>query len=193
MPKFPTFPTLYDEVHQIRISDFKTWGCFEPGQYKTGVIKWSRNGNPSGSISYQIYNQDPEPFLILDYTYNGEPRRYQIQLVSRPSNLGKGRVWYFLCPSTKQLCRKLYSISGYFLHRKAFTGCMYDSQIQSKVYRGFGKVLGYSLKVEKLHEQLNRKHFKKTYAGKPTKKYLRIMAQIRKSEATSWEDVSKYL
>jgi len=36
--------------------------------------------------------------------------------------------------------------------------------------------------IEDFYSELNKKHFKKTYSGKPTKKYLRIMKQINKVE-----------
>ena len=62
---------------------------------------------------------------------------------------------------------------------------MYESQTQSKKYRQLDKSVGAYLKADELYSQLYQKHFKKTYAGKPTKKYLRIIEQIQKTE--SWK------
>ena len=59
---------------------------------------------------------------------------------------------------------------------------MYESQTQSKKYRQLDKSVGAYLKADELYSQLYQKHFKKTYAGKPTKKYLRIIEQIQKAE-----------
>jgi hypothetical protein len=59
---------------------------------------------------------------------------------------------------------------------------MYETQTQSKKYRQLDKTLGAYLKEDELYSQLYQKHFKKTYAGKPTKKYLRIIEQIQKAE-----------
>ncbi|MEH6405997.1 MAG: hypothetical protein V7767_01830 [Leeuwenhoekiella sp.] len=73
--------------------------------------------------------------MELDYNYKKEPRNYKVNLVSIPSNIGNGKIWYFLCPETNKRCRNLYSIGGYFLHRKAFKGAMYESQKQSKKWR----------------------------------------------------------
>ncbi len=50
MPKFPTFPTLYDEVLQINISKLKQWEYLNPDQVKTGILTWSRNGEKTASI-----------------------------------------------------------------------------------------------------------------------------------------------
>lgn len=191
MPKFPTFPTLYDEVLQISITKLKEWSYLNPEQIKSGTITWSRNGNPIGSISIQVNTHSEQPYIELDYKYRDEPRNYKVRLVSIPSNLGKGLIWYFLCPQTKKRCRKLYSIGGYFLHREAFSGCMYETQTQSKKYRQLDKILGAYLKSDNLYSELYKKNFKKTYAGKPTKRYLRIMEQIQKAESIPYHEIER--
>jgi len=184
MPKFPTFPTLYDEVLQINITKLKECGFLDPKQIKSGTLTWSRNGNPTGSISIQVNTKSEQPYIELDYKYRDEPRNYKVYLTSTPSNLNRGEIWYFICPHTKKRCRKLYSIGGYFLHREAFSGCMYKTQTQSKKYRQLDKTFGAYFKIDNLYSELYKKNFKKYYAGKPTKRYLRIMEQIQ-TEAES--------
>ena len=191
MPKPYTFPTLYDEVLQISITKLKEWSYLNPEQIKSGTITWSRNGTPIGSISIQVNTKSEQPYIELDYKYRDEPRNYKVRLVSIPSNLGKGLIWYFLCPQTKKRCRKLYSIGGYFLHREAFKGCMYETQTQSKKYRQLDKILGAYLKSDNLYSELYKKNFKKTYAGKPTKRYLRIMEQIQKAESIPYHEIER--
>jgi len=191
MPKPRTFPTLYNEALQISISKLKEWEYLNPEQIKSGTITWSRNGNQTGSISIRVNTHSEQPYIELDYKYRDEPRNYKVRLVSMPSNLGKGLIWYFLCPQTNKRCRKLYSIGGYFLHREAFNGCMYETQTQSKKYRQLHKTLGAYFKTDDLYSQLYQKHFKKTYAGKPTKKYLRIMEQIQKAENIPYHEIER--
>ena len=191
MPKPYTFPTLYNEALQIDISKLKGWGYLDPEQIKSCTLNWSRNGNPTGSISIQVNTHSEQPYIELDYKYRDEPRNYKVRLVSIPSNLGKGLIWYFLCPQTKKRCRKLYSIGGYFLHREAFKGCMYETQTQSKKYRQLDKILGAYLKSDNLYSELYKKNFKKTYAGKPTKRYLRIMEQIQKAESIPYHEIER--
>jgi len=194
MPKFPTFPTLYNEALQIDISKLKGWGYIDPEQIKSGTLNWSRNGNQRGSISIKVNTQNlTKPYIELDYKYRDEPRNYKVRLVSMPSNLGKGLIWYFLCPQTNKRCRKLYLIGGYFLHREAFNGCMYETQTQSKKYREIDKKFGAYFKIDNLYSQLYQKHFKKTYAGKPTKKYLRIMEQIQKAESIPYQEFERLI
>ena len=154
-------------------------------------MTWSRNGNKTGSISIRVNTQSEQPFIVLYYKYRDEPQNYKVYLTSTPSNLNRGEIWYFLCPQTKKRCRKLYLINGYFLHREAFNGCMYKIQIESKKSRYLDKTLGTYFRTEQLFEQLYKKHFKKQYAGKPTKKYLRIMEQIQKAESIPYHEIEK--
>lgn len=182
MPKPHTFPTLYNEVLQIDISKLIGWGYLAPEQYKGGTLNWSRNGNPTGSISFYVNTHSEQPYIELDYKYRDEPRNYKVYLTSTPSNLNRGNIWYFICPQTKKRCRKMYSIDGYFFHREAFNGCMYEKQTISKKNRGLDKVMGLYFRTDDLYSQLYKKHFKKQYAGKPTKKYLKLCQQIEKAE-----------
>lgn len=193
MPKPHTFPTLYNEALQIHISKLKGWGYLDPKQIKSGTLNWSRNGNPTGSISIQVNTQSEQPYIELDYKYRDEPRKYKVYLTSTPSNLNRGEIWYFICPQTKKRCRKLYSIGGYFLHREAFNGCMYETQTQSKKSRYLDKTLGVYFRTDQLFEQLYQKHLKKQYAGKPTKKYLKLTQQIQRAESIPYHEIERAL
>jgi len=148
MPKPYTFPTLYNEALQISITKLKEWEYLNLEQIKSGTLTWISNGNETGSISIQVNTHNAQPYIELDYKYRDEPRNYKVRLVSMPSNLGKGFFWYFLCPQTNKRCRKLYLISGYFLHREAFNGCMYETQTQSKCYRQMAKLFQHSFRAD---------------------------------------------
>ena len=193
MPKPYTFPTLYNEALQLSISKLKGWGYLAPGQIKSGTINWSRHGESTGSISITANTRSEQPYIELDYKYRDKPRKYKVYLTSTPSNLNRGEIWYFICPHTKKRCRKLYSIGGYFLHREAFSGCMYKTQTQSKKYRELDKTLGAYFEIDNLYSELYKKNFKKTYAGKPTKKYLRIMEQIQKAESIPYHEIERVM
>jgi hypothetical protein len=193
MPKQSTYPTLFEDVLQISTTKLKEWGYFEPNQLKNGTITWSRNGNKRGCIDISSNTVEKQPFIELDYNYKDEPRKYKVYLTSTPSNLGKGFIWYFICPNTGKRCRKLYSIGGYFLHREAFNGIMYEKQTQSKFARKLDKTLGAVFDVDKLISQLYKKNFKQTYAGKPTKRYLRIKAKIDKAESIPYHEVERLM
>tara|TARA_R110002012_G_scaffold313517_1_gene525184 strand:- start:10756 stop:11346 length:591 start_codon:yes stop_codon:yes gene_type:complete len=194
MAKPHTFPTLFNEVLQVKIASLKKWGYLDPNQMTVDAsIYWSRNGEQTASINVSTNMLKDPPFIELIYNYNNETRRYPVNLVSLPSNLGKGHIWYFLCPKTNKRCRKLYSVNGYFYHREAFKGCMYDTQTQSKSYRNLDKTLGAYFRTENLYSQLRKKYFKKTYAGKFTKKYLKLVKQIELGESISHEEAQRLM
>ena len=193
MPKTPTLPTLFDEVKTVSISFLTKHGYLKPNQWQSGKVIWSRNENKTGSIAIKVNTQPESPYLELDYKCNEAPIKYRVQLISAPSNLGKGVVWYFVCPRTGKRCRKLYLADTYFYHRSAFRGCMYEKQTQSKKSRYLDKTLGAYFRTDQLFEQLYQKHFKKQYAGKPTKRYLKLTQQIQRAESISYQEIERAL
>lgn len=197
MPKPHTHPPLYDEVLQLQISKLSQWSYLKENNVKRGEISWSSSNSYGkenrGKITVLVNMNNEISHIELDYNYKDEPRNYKIKLVSIPSNLGTGKIWYFLCPITKERCRKLYLIEGYFLHRKAFKGCMYESQIQTKKWRKMEKLYGCYFDLDNLYAKLFKKGFKKTYKGKPTKKYLKLMKKIRQAERIPIEEIERLM
>lgn len=187
MAKPGTYPNLYNEVIQLNISNLKSWGYIEPKQTKSGTIKWSFEGNHTASISILVNTKSENPYIELDFKYKGIPRKYKVYLISTQSNINKGDIWYFICPQTKKRCRKLYLIDGYFLHREAFKSSMYESQTKSKKNRQIDKVFEVYFKSDNLYSELYKKNFKKTYAGKPTKKFSKIFNQLQNYNNLKWE------
>jgi len=88
-------------------------------------------------------------------------------------------MWFFICPKTGKHCRKLYSVGAMFLHREAFQHCMYRSQTYSHSDRILLKSFKKGFESEKIYEQIYSKYFRSHYAGKPTKRYLKLQEQIR--------------
>ncbi len=70
---------------------------------------------------------------------------------------------------------------------------MYDKQTQSKFARKLDKTLGAFFDAENLTAQLYKKHFKQTYAGKPTKRYLSIKAKIDKAESIPYHEIERLM
>jgi len=181
MPKFPTFPTLYDNVLKIPMSKLVSWGYLKPNRRISSNMVWSIRGEKKSEIDILIDTRSNDNmFIELDYKYKDELRNYRVKIVTINSNLGKGVIFYFVCPHTKRRCRNLYLIGGYFYHQSAFKGCMYQSQTESKKMRGWSKNFGIYFESDKIYEQLYKKNFKKTYAGKPTKKYIKLTQQLER-------------
>ncbi len=181
MPKQPTFPKLYDEMKTLSVSFLKKHGYLKPNQLQSGTVTWSTGGNVTGTISIIVSMQPRVEYLALDYSCNGKPVNYRVRLTPVPSNLGIGLHWYFVCPNTGKRCRKLYLADTYFLHRDAFSGCMYRNQTLSKQARGLENSITDLFGAEELERELYRKHMKKKYRGKPTKRYLKLVERVEQA------------
>lgn len=185
MAKLPTNPVLFDEVMKLTINDLKRLGYLTGRQQ--GNILWTRNGEERGSISIYVHIYNEQPHIILNYKFRDQPREYKIYFTTVKSNLGKGEILYFICPETGFRCRTLYLLNGYFLHRKADKQGMYSAQTKSKA-GGYLKYTDMIFKIEDLNDLINKKHFKRKYNGKPTRRYTYLMQKIERLERNLYFD-----
>lgn len=136
--------TTIEDVKKIDIRLMVRKGWLKSGW--RGSLKWTCNGEPSGDINYQRYNNQ----LILDYRYrdNGEdwqPVKQAINVSETDCNYGGQRKW-FLCPNCGRRCAILYSASKLFLCRECYK-LPYASQMKGKLDRLIDKLhkLGYRI------------------------------------------------
>lgn len=83
----------------------------------------------------------------------------------------------------------MYLIGGYFLHREAFHGCMYETQTYTKKWRNIERIYGAYFDQDKYFSEINSKHFKKYYNGKPTKRYLKLLSKIKQVENVDYREI----
>ncbi|MCA6361701.1 MAG: hypothetical protein IM638_01570 [Bacteroidetes bacterium] len=189
MGRYSTLPTLYNECRKLTASKLNKWGYIQPGGIVSGVISWSKNGHKTGEVSASLSFAGALPVLTLNYCFNKEPREFTVQLTSRQSNLGRGLVWYFVCPKTGLLCSKLYLINGYFVRRATHGTGFYHIQTMSKSDRVKMQLYERFFRCENAYMALYSKHFKKTYNGKPTHRYMKVMQHIRQGEGINEEEL----
>jgi len=194
MGRWSNSPDEVEGLKRITIADLKKLGYLQPNVQLNRSVFWNTsNGAKASSITVIVDTNDADGYITLDYIFNDSQKiNYKVKLITRPSNLGDGLLWFFVCPHTQKVCRKLHLNSGYFLHRTAFNGLYYEKQLQSKKWRDFEKVFG-SYLDDKLYEQLYKKHFKKFYNGKPTKKYVQLMKKINARKDINFEDMERAL
>jgi hypothetical protein len=166
----------------LTVTKLKEWGYLNNG-IKEGVISWSISGEVHSRIGIKSNISEYNKFITLDYNQNGEVINYNVHFVSIPSNLGKGEILYFVCPSTGKHCRKLYLNSKYFLHREAFNYLYYEKQNESKKNRRLISILDKVYLKDEVYKQQFKKHFKTHYNGKVTKRYQKILDKIKLSES----------
>lgn len=175
MAKRATHPTIIEDCYCLELSVLcRKYDLSFPRQFEA-VMSWKCNGKQTGSINIAVNTYDM--YIELDYNYNGQPRKYRVPLVSTASNLGIGRVLYFVCPSTGRRCRKLYCVEGWFLHRTAFRDCCYQQQTYSKLTRSLMAIMAFA-KEDELMDKLHR--CRKTYRGKPTRRYTNLMHRLER-------------
>lgn len=160
-----------DDTSQITTRFLIDRNYFKPGT-RQGSITHSINGEVVGSenIMCSISPDGKAGTLQISFSVNGGPlKAYDYRLETRQSNLGRGNVWYIVCPITGQLCRTLYFAGGMFVSRSAIISPIYRSQTESKTYRGI------TPQPDPWPAGLRT-----TYAGKPTKAYLRYKREWEK-------------
>lgn len=180
MPRQATYLTTIEDCLTISTTKLKEWGYFNLGQ-KKGTISWSRNGHTHSKIDVHVTYSEYDKFIILDYSTNGNPIKYTVEIIKMPSNLGKGFLHYFKCPQTNKICRKLYLYNGLFLHRTAFN-IPYQKQIESKYFREMTKVFDKMFVPDEVYFERYSKYFKTHYGGKPTKRFLKLENKLRITE-----------
>jgi hypothetical protein len=184
MPKTSTYPTCFEDLHRLSLPLLRERGFLKQYANKSEVISWHRGKYKTGSIRVTSYMDEFSPTVTLTYQIGERSMKESIDLVSLPSNLGegKGKIWYFLCPVSGKRCRMLYLSKGRFVHREESKGEFYQKQIESKQMRDLEKAYGPILRRDRIVEESYQKHFKKFYAGKPTRRYARILKAIDKAE-----------
>jgi hypothetical protein len=193
MARYPTYPTEIERLKMISIADLKRMNLMKPYRIVNAIINWTNRNTKenTGSISVSIELKKNSGSITLDYKYRETDHiNYTVQLITRPSNLGVGRLWFFLCPHTGTVCRKLHLINGYFEHRSASPKLMYGKQLESKKMREWIKMFGMMLDDE-VYQQLYKKHFRSHYRGKPTKRYLQLMKIIEQRENVNIDDFER--
>jgi len=184
MPKRATNPACFDETHQITITYLSRWGYLKPFGRRSGSISWTQLERQTGCIGITV--DLSEQYLELDYSIRNKPISYRVRLESLPSNLGKGLIWYFVCPATGKRCRTLYGIGERFLSRHAYPNAMYRCQTESKSDRGLRRYItlnGTTRNPKAVWNFFDGKHYRTHYKGKITKRYRAYLERTEKINA----------
>jgi hypothetical protein len=178
MGRNSSLPTVYDFCNKINISDLIRWKYFKPNTLVSGTITFKNFNSEYFKVSIQVFNCPDQPYTELNYTINGITINYRIYFELFPSNLGKGLVWFFICPRSGKRCRKLYLIGSHFYHRSAYNFGTYQTQTLGTKDKFLVKQFDKMVKSDNAKRKLYSKNFKKHYKGKPTKQYLKLLKQI---------------
>jgi hypothetical protein len=154
------------QAFRITIAQLKAAGMFDAGDLK-GYIDIGPERLPF------IYRAEGAGYLSLG--------GYRYAFAWMPSNLGRGRLRYFVCPFTRQRTRTLYSPirSGPFAHRTAFRPAIgYATQLTGRLYH-----LRRSFEMEEQAEQMREGVTRWYHKGEPTRRVARILAMEERANA----------
>ncbi|MBN4070743.1 hypothetical protein JYT76_03590 [Olleya sp. AH-315-F22] len=157
-------------------------GWIKKGAKTSGQMEWT-DGSSAGIEC--LYTKD-EAYLRVKYTITDRHGKetnhdYKIELISVPSNLGKGEVLYFECPESGKRARVLYMAYRHhkYLHRDWYlerygVRVYYKTQHCSK--RDYDNTRYHDIvkQIERLEDELFVKNKKTHYRGKPTKGFQRL-------------------
>ncbi len=171
---------LTEDCRSISTKWLKQNGYFDG--FKAGTIRWFQREEETGSVGIEI--DTDRSYMRLHYTktsyWTGEKEDldYRLWLASTPCHFGGKRYW-FECPLSPygRHCGKrvgvLYLSSGgkYFGCRHCYN-LAYESQNKSgnRFYSAFGRFFDADEEAEKLMKSMKRWQ----YAGRPTKKALKL-------------------
>jgi hypothetical protein len=191
-----------DQCMRIELSKLLKSGYFKAGCIISGQLKWTNGGTIAICVDYTAET----PILNVRYTLTDKSTgkeyhyNYDIELVKRPSNLGKGEILYFVCPASRQPCRILYKAYGYhkWKCREAYQNRIYyPTQVSSKRQK-------YNDRYWQLEGIMAKNVKRKTYLykGKVTKRAIKeakqfgeycLMDRLRWSRAVMPKRLLKYL
>lgn len=171
--------TVYESLH-IELPFLLKRGLVKKGCTISFNLDWTdQRGNPSGSITCcstylsELQNQYLQVSYGITNIKDGKEtdHQYKIYFTEKDSNLGKGKVLYFLCPESGKRCRILYKAYGshIFKCRESYQHRLYyDCQHSSKLYKYVDNYWRIEKQLAVLQKEACRG--RRTYNGVPTKK-----------------------
>ena len=104
---------------RLEMKRVRKCGFLRPGAASTGPMRWTRGGEPAGSITLATdLTHLGDPFAVLSYSVGGEPRVQRVQLDAVPCRFG-GHRFFWRCPVSGRRCLTLAYANGRFASRQA--------------------------------------------------------------------------
>jgi len=175
-------PILIDQLIRISISDLLRLKMLGTNTHATRIISWKGGYSKFGSVTLVVNTRGDNSYIEFSYTVKSQEIRERFELLPVISHLKKGVVWYMRCNRSGSSCKKLYLNGTHFVGRKAIVNGLYSKQICSKKYKhGIVRDIQ-SLKIidGEISKVKNSKYFIQYFAERPTKKYLKLLANIKK-------------
>jgi hypothetical protein len=183
MPQPYTAPTLIDQQKTLTTGFLSRSGYLLPNTNTMGTTGWTSRTSKDLDITItSIIEQNRGRMILRYYDFKGGSVEQTISLVSMPSNLGKGLIWYFICPFSFATCRNLIFVNNRFMHRSNLRNPMYSIQAESKRWRRIFQIQPNIPKAKAYLGEPLKKNYQRTYKGKKTKRYAKYLETIKRWE-----------
>lgn len=181
MSKPYTAPLLINQQKTLTTGFLSKSGYLKPNKQATGGTGWTSNRNKDLDIQItSIMEKDNERIILKYYAFNGQLIEQTIYLVGRLSNLGKGAVWFFICPFNDTICRNLIFVNNRFMHRSNLKNAMYSIQAESKRWRKIFQLMPNIPTCKAYLKEPEARYYKRYYNGKLTKRYKKYLITVQK-------------
>jgi len=195
--------TEADNVKKISVNFLNKHNYF--CGYNSGTITWTRTSfgeEHKSSVGIAVTVNDTVNQLRIHYTQTEETGEkkdfdYNIPLIFTPCRYG-GKRWWFRCPWYKNnvYCGRrvgtLYKNGDYFACRHCYNLTYASRKVNRNwKYGALFSVYDLDEKIQDLHKIMK----KKTYRGKPTRKYKKLLKLYRQADASEKQiyEVSRML
>ncbi len=185
-----------NRCNRLELSKLIKSGCIKKGRIVSGDISWNQQSNNEICMAFISRYTDTEKSITFSYytreLKSGKKRKhcFKIELIAKPSNLGKGEILYMLCPSNNgKLCRILYLVgnSERWYSRQYYKEqgirLYYPSQALSKNDLAFNQRLKFEREIKLVSY---KKKFHSHYKGEETKAFMQLKSKYAKLRF--WED-----
>ncbi len=167
-----------EESTELCIFRLNRWGLLK-GWHSTNLTWTRRLGGSQSSAGLVVDVTGSEPYARLYYTitrYRDGSKQdydYSIGLVKTPCHWGGVRYW-FLCPQCGRRVSKLYRKPlGEMYFCRICNDLTYESRNETRLGRR-GQIRHF-LAAERQMRELESKLKRRFYAGKPTRRYRRVL------------------
>lgn len=181
-----------DQCHYISTKWLKAQGFLADGKLTYRDIEFISAGDHySVKVVASITDS---PVLILQFEYEGELKRVDVEMVTRRTNYGGhgSNSFYMKCPRSGRKAMKLFFYKGQVLSAKA-SELNYSSQICGNHFKKMTAKYGAGIRADLAIQEMNAPGFRKVYAGKLTKRYKKLSEVIRKGSGMDFtmEDLNR--
>lgn len=174
-----TSPVIKEQTLSISIKDInKLFNLKRIGE-RTGSIAISQTNQITGQkqtlatmvVTVHLNNEQNENWIEIGYQYGTIDVMDRIRLIPVRSNLDNGSFHhYFLCPVTKNRCRKLFLNNGHWTGKAAIKGFYYSVQVASKKHRPAFQLGRDHNRYRKMQQETLKPYHKGRYGGLRTRK-----------------------